>query len=179
MNTEMQPRYFLGDLTEVENLSRFDAKIAGSKMFRSYSEVEGSYLHSLPGEAMKKCRIDRVLSPTNLALASGWTLGPVGIEAKAGNLAIGKGLAQAMDYRRAAFRMNGGYDVILRWIFIYPAQKQSGPLESVMAQHGVGSCFWGYHDELILWANGRQIAQIGNEQEVGKMPVSGNKRGSR
>jgi hypothetical protein len=170
---------FQGDLTEEENLARFDEEVGRSGMFRVYREVEGRYLHLLPSNEVKACRIDRILSPTQKTINAGWSIGPIGIEAKAGGHKVGPPLCQAMDYRRAAFRMPGGFDVILRWVFLYPLGKMTGPIESVMAQNGLGVCFWGHHDNLIFSADGRRVIQTYGDHDVRNMPQSGGKLGSR
>lgn len=170
---------FIGACDEVTNLSSFDAVLGQSDLFRVRKEVTGQYVHALPGENLQAPRIDRILVPTQTAMNAGWTIGPVGVEAKAGGHKVGPALCQAMDYRRAAFSMPGGYDVILRWVFLYPLGKQMGAIASVMAQHRLGFCYWGPRGNLIFSADGRRMCQLGSNPHVGSMPVSGAKRGSR
>lgn len=176
-----RPELFVGSDTEPNNLARFDRAVGSQQMFRVLHEVDGEYIHALPGQDRQNCRIDRLLFPTQAAIRAGWDHGPFGVEAKAGGKACGPAICQAMDYRRAGFRTTSGIVVLLKWVFLYPLAKQTGPTASVMAQHKIGSCFFDGGNRLKFYAGGRWIWTPNDNKDrwFGELPTCGDKVGSR
>lgn len=50
----------------------------------------------------------------------------------------GRPLSQAIDYTRSVFDFTHGFMIMLRWVFVWPLEKQHGALASIMAQNKVG-----------------------------------------
>lgn len=109
--------------TEADAAAELDARVEQSGLFRSppYREVRGYYL----------------LFPSDKLRAAGWDE-PVGIEIKRSGEPLGPALSQAIDYTYAAFAA-GPYWVHLTKIFLWPLTPQSGAIESVMLQNGIGA----------------------------------------
>lgn len=112
-------------------------------------EVPGFVAHYAPWQQPgSNVRIDRVLVPTPALCALGWPGWAVGVEIKRSGIPCGPPLAQAMDYVRSAFYIQG-VPQYLQWVFVWPLQSPSGPLASLMVHHHVGSA-WLHRDQLEL-----------------------------
>jgi hypothetical protein len=87
-------------------------------------------------------RIDRILLPTPRLLELGWTHGAVGIEVKRSKVKIGPPLAQAMDYSRTVWTLPGyGVRIWLDWVFLWPMDRQTGSMASILAQNRIGCAY--------------------------------------
>lgn len=124
--------------TEAESAAAFDAAIAPSGLFRTYSEVPGELLQPRAGQVERTVRIDRVLVPSPEALLRGWSLGAIGVELKRSGEKVGPPLAQAMDYLRSAWRVRGVL-IHLDAVFLWPMAKQHGAIASLMAHNRIGA----------------------------------------
>ena len=125
--------------SEAAQLNLLDEVVARTGLFTSYAEVPGTLIQPRPGVIDKGMRIDRLLVPNQTLIGHGWRHGVIGIEAKPLGAKLGPALAQAMDYTRSAFTLpGGGFQVVPSWVFLWPFQKQHGPIASVMAQNRVG-----------------------------------------
>jgi hypothetical protein len=136
--------------TEQESAQAFDDAIEGlGGLFRVYREVEGRYQHLRPSQKLQTPPIDRILVPTNEIKARGWTLGPIGVEIKASQVKLGPPLCQIIDYSRAAWSINGSW-VIPEWYFLWPTNKLSGPLQSVLAGQRCGGIYRDQYQRLVF-----------------------------
>lgn len=125
--------------TESESAAALDALLITADLFNVYPEVRGTLIQPRPGQVDKGVRIDRILIPNQRLLDLGWRHGIVGVEIKRSDIAVGRPLAQAMDYTRSTFTLPGScFQVIPTWVFVWPEDKQHGPLASLMAQNRVG-----------------------------------------
>lgn len=125
--------------TEAESAAALDALLDTADLFRVYPEVNGQLIQPRPGQVVRGVRIDRILVPTDRLIELGWRHGIIGVEIKRSDKAVGRPLCQAMDYTRSTFTLpGGGFQVIPSWVFVWPEDKQHGPLASLMAQNRVG-----------------------------------------
>lgn len=108
------------------------------RWFRVLPEVTGWYVGPRPHILPKQPRIDRILLPSRELMAAGWRLGPVGVECKRKGEKIGPAICQALDYSHAVFPISGGCTVALEWIFIWPIDKVTGDIASIMSQNRIG-----------------------------------------
>jgi len=124
--------------------------IIDENLWRPFHEVRGSYMNFKPWQEREECKIDRILVPTPELIRLGWKLGPVGIECKMSNKKIGPCISQCLDYTNAIFEMPQGTWIVLKWVFLWPLEKQRGAIESVMAQHRIGSAWEDRKHRLVL-----------------------------
>ena len=169
---------------EPASCQAFDDAIERSGWFRVHREVRGEYLFRRPGCEQAQPRIDRILVPTSVAMAAGWSMGFVGVEIKKSGTKLGKIVAQCMDYATACWRMPNGCRYVTEWVFIFPAEQPIGDLASVMAQHRIGTAKTGYsrgegRSGIILQAGGLNVFENVYGAASCKPPVSGTKVGSR
>lgn len=167
--------------TEAHNGLVIDYVIDSTALFTSHPEVPGTLIQPRPGQRDKGMRIDRLLVPTQKLVDLGWRHGIIGIEIKPTNVKLGPPLAQAMDYSRTAFTLpGGGFQVVPSWVFVFPFEKEHGPLASVMAQNRVGTATISKWSLLTLRCGEATILHIANDGtvRVGTHTV-GNKAGSR
>jgi len=130
----------VGYATEEEAAEAFDRTVVEHLlgMFSLYREVPGTLIQPRAGQVDKGVRIDRVLMPRRSAAVAGWTLGAVGVEVKRSGAELGLWLAQSMDYMRSTWTVQG-ISVQLGAVFLWPCEKQHGPIASVMSHNRVGS----------------------------------------
>lgn len=110
-------------------------------LWREYDEVRGTLTQRRPGQDSKELRIDKILVPDRPLLELGWSHGVIGIEAKRSGVKIGAPIAQAMDYSRAVWTLPGGIKVWLDWVFVWPMDRQTGPMASILAQNRIGCAY--------------------------------------
>ena len=174
-----------GFVTETEACHAFDEVMEKSTAFDARREVHGHYMTPRIGIEPRKPRIDRVLWPTADLLQAGWALGPVGVECKRSDAKLGPPIAQMLDYSHAVWNMGNGHWTALRWIFIWPLDKLSGPLASIMAQNRLGGIQPNFYPRKWLsgltFHSGEQIMLRLTTAgfEVPKFNGQGNKTGSR
>lgn len=125
--------------TEAEACVAFDAAVASTGLFHIHREVRGTLTQPRPGQVDKTVRIDRILIPAQRLIDLGWRHGIVGVEIKRSGVKLGPALAQAMDYTRSTFTLEGGdFLIVPTWVLVWPAENEHGPMASVMAQNRVG-----------------------------------------
>lgn len=125
--------------TEADSAAAFDAAVEATGLFFNYKEIRGTLLQPRPGQIDKSVRIDRLMLPTQRLMDLGWHHGAVGVEIKRSGVKVGPAVAQAMDYSRACFTIFGGVQVVPSMVFLWPVDKQHGPLASVLAQNRLGT----------------------------------------
>lgn len=169
---------FYGDWAdEAGACAEFDRRIAGSGLFRSYPEVNGFYLAARVHRQPKSARIDRILIPTPKLKDAGWT-STIGVEIKASGEKLGPALCQAIDYTYAAFDIGGTF-VHPEMIFLWPLQKQTRAVKSVMVQNGIGEVYDSRTD-LLVFNSEHALIRIGRDGSVKTAPhVAARKVGSR
>lgn len=142
--------------TEAASASAFDLRIEATGLFHIYREVIGTLTQPRPGQRDRALRIDRVLMPSPELRIQGWSHGAIGVELKRSGENIGPPLAQAMDYVRGSWQINGVW-FQLGVVFLWPMQKQSGPLASLMVHNRIGAAVPVGHDGVKL-ALGEEVA---------------------
>jgi len=118
-----------GFATEAAALDAFDLIIKRhSHAFAVYREIKGSLLQPRPNTGgFGPLIIDRIVVPKQPVIDAGWVFGPFGVEANG----LGKPVAQAQDYSRAAFQMPASFrhaTIMLQW----------GDIGSIAAQSRIG-----------------------------------------
>lgn len=147
--------------------------------------VSGYMLHPrLDVEGTCGKQLDVMLQPTSYLMECGWRWGFVGVECKKSETKLGRVISQAMDYTRCAWTIPPyGFDVMARFVFIWPCEPVGGDLQSVMVQHRIGVAYprGKSNSQLWLWFNGTlAYADQGDKQpRIAKDLVGGNKQGSR
>lgn len=125
--------------TEEQAAAALDAAVTATGLFTIHKEVRGTLTQPRPGQVDKGVRIDRILIPNQALIDLGWRHGIVGVEIKRSGVKLGPALAQAMDYTRCTFTLDGGdFLVVPTWVLVWPAETEHGPLASLMAQSRVG-----------------------------------------
>lgn len=173
-------------IDEPASSADLDSRIADCGLFNVYRECRGQYIqpptHTTRNERgeIPSPRIDRILTPKKELLAEvNWTLGVIGIECKASGKKLGPVVSQCLDYSRASFTV-GGFDVMLKWVFIWPLKHFVGDVASVMNQHRIGGAWGDSWDKFALRAADAYCFQIDNNSKIHfKSPVCGGKVGSR
>lgn len=179
----IQQIYTGGDFeSEADAWDAFDRIILANKAFRMHREVEGEYLQPRIDTEEKSPRIDRILIPLGAAVEAGWVDGAIGIEGKRSGKKIGRLISQAMDYTRAAFCLKSGppgLTLLLKWVFVFPVEREVGDLESIMAQNRIG-CATVYNRGIRFTCGGSNALVLGEDGTVAaKQLPMGRKRGSR
>lgn len=128
-----------GFATEKESAAAFDRLIEATGFFHVYSEVPGWYFNRRMFCNDQAPRIDRILAPTQRLIELGWRKGDIGIELKKSGTKLKDVLNQALDYRGALFDLPNGRLIGLRQVFIWPFTRQTGPIESIIAQNRIGT----------------------------------------
>lgn len=125
--------------TEADAAAAFDDAVAATGLFANHCEVRGTLTQPRPGQIDKSVRIDRILIPNQKLIDLGWHHGIIGVEIKRSGVKLGPALAQAMDYTRSTFTLEGGdFLIVPTWVLVWPAENEHGPLASLMAQNRVG-----------------------------------------
>lgn len=162
-----------------------DGRLDKCDLFKVYKECHGQYIqppmYTRPGSfgGTPFPRIDRILVPNQPLVSIGWSLGVIGIECKAPGKKLGAVVSQCLDYSRAVFNVRG-FDVMLKWVFIWPLREYFGDIASVMDQHRIGGG-WGWGpDDIDLRTSGPHILRVkANAAPWFRPPVCGNNIGSR
>lgn len=166
--------------TEAEAAAAFDALIDPAD-WKPRKEVCGEILHPRLGVRQQVVRIDRMLFPTESLIKQGWKHGAIGIELKRSGESIGPVIAQAQDYLRSAWRIQGGVWVLCSYVFIWHLTHVKKSAASVMAQSSIGCASGQYRGsdgapKLRLMFNNQVMYLSGN---VKASVVGGLKAGSR
>lgn len=167
--------------SEKESAAALDRALAGFAGFRVCREVRGQYMAPKLGQELSAPRIDRVLVPTAEFVASGWRHGIVGVECKRSEEKTGRPISQLLDYSRAVFQIKPGFWVVPALLFLWPLERISGPLESVMVQHHLGSA-WSDPFRALCLHSGQYVLRVHHGGRVAFGPdiaAQGRKAGSR
>lgn len=136
--------------TEQEAAQAFDKTVDDlGGLFRVYKEVEGRYQYFRPTQDLKTPRIDRILVPTTELKLAGWDLGPIGVELKKSDTKLGPPLCQLIDYTHATWNINGNW-MVPQWYFLWPVEKLTGPLQSILAGQWCGGVYKDQYHRLIF-----------------------------
>ena len=136
--------------TETESARAFDELVEGlGGLFRVHKEVEGRYQYFKPAQNLRTPRIDRILIPEPPLKDAGWDLGPVGVELKASSKKLGPLLCQLIDYSKATYRIGTTW-IVPEWFFLWPADKFTGPLQSVLAGQRCGGAYKDQYGQLVF-----------------------------
>lgn len=152
--------------TEQDAAAAFDEAVERTGLFAMHREVRGTLLQPRPGQVDKSVRIDRILIPTPRLGQLGWNLGMVGVEIKRSGIKVGPAIAQAMDYTRACFTIGYGVQIIPTMVFLWPADKQHGPLASVLAQNRLGTAETNRWAALRLMSGEMNVLHVSHTGEV-------------
>lgn len=161
---------------ERESVNALDEVLENCGLFRIYKEVPGYYLQPKPTRHLTSPRIDRVLSPAQLLVESGWSHGLIGIEGKASGVKSGPALSQMLDYSRAIWCLPYGYRVWLNWIFLWPLRKQHLTIASIMAQNCIGSAYPQRWRPLNLMSGEQAILRV---HSTGEFDIGAGQNGQR
>lgn len=134
-------------------------------------------------QELKTPRIDRLLIPKLSLIRLGWDHGAIGIECKKSGDKIGRPIAQMLDYNRATWhvRNHPGVWFMLQGVFLWPLEKTSGPLASILSQHRVGSAESTPYSTLRLCTGEHTVldVRIDGTVRIGDWTSGGRKTGSR
>lgn len=174
---------------EQESARYFDGIMDLHKdLFKVHREVRGQYVQPrfLAEEFIdedgnvQKAKIDRIVSPQQKLIDAGWTYGPFGVELKKSGKALGRPLSQILDYTRAVWFCPNGFNVMLKWCFLWPWDCGSGAVTSICVQNRIGGAFFGSYYRFALKIGGCVPLSISNTGVIRVTPIpSGNKVGSR
>ncbi len=172
---------FVGDFaTEPDAMTELDRLIDESGMFRVFREVQGYYMAARPERQAKDARIDRILVPTKEMQHLGWTA-TIGIEGKRSGADMGPAICQAIDYTWAVFRCGSIY-LYPEYIFLWPAEKATGVVASIMAQNRIGVARppTKHRGLNFIYADTNVITfHADKDAEIQQPPGAGRKTGSR
>ena len=156
--------------TEIEACAYFDNKLEGGKYFNIEKEVIGrrliDFLPCSVGHQGQSVRIDRILYPTEKAIEAGWIWGPIGVEIKKSNMAIGPILAQVMEQRQSLFRsvILGYARISLTLHAVFPVKKVSQDLHSLCETQSILNCYYdSYTDSMKFSMPTRHILKVSKE----------------
>jgi hypothetical protein len=168
--------------SEADSAAALDAALARCDLWRVYKEVPGTLVQPRPVQQDRSVRIDRILVPGETLRNLGWTQGVVGIEIKRSGIKANEALAQCLDYGRSVFTLpTAGIDVWLKWVFLWPLEKTSGVVASILAQNRIGTAYAHRHCSLHLCSGETALLYASadlQEVRIGKGSC-GQKTGSR
>jgi hypothetical protein len=152
-------------LTEAESAADLDRRLMSTGMFVIHREVAGTLIQPRAGQRDRALRIDRILTAGPELRERGWKHGAIGVEVKRSHVNIGPPLAQAMDYVRGSWNIRGTW-VQLGAVFLWPCEKQSGPLASLMVHNRVGSVSTAYGSTGVKFCLGEEVIYSDDLQGV-------------
>lgn len=177
-------QFTIGDFADEDSAKRdFEQRLSKcSRWFKVHKEVVGQSIQPKFGvdDWRGGLRIDYVLQPSIELQQSGWDRGCIGIECKRSGKGIGPVVCQCLDYTRTVWRVGSGTMLMLQWVFIWPLGHVVGDIESVMAQHRIGSAGFDAWSLLTFRVGAQHVIRIdhGGSATV-KAPASGRNAGSR
>lgn len=172
---------------EPDACADLDRRLTASGIWRVMTEVWGEQVHpridtearSTDATRHKGVIIDRMCIPESKIVRAGWTEGAIGIEAKKSGLPLGRRVCQAMDYSRSVFRTPNGVHVMVKWVFLWPAEWPTGDLASLMANFRIGTVAPYSTNGLVFTVNNTHVIVANVDQVSVKLPTCGHKVGSR
>jgi hypothetical protein len=133
----------------------FDALI-NKDYFINEHEVKGRRLFDdKPADCEQKVRIDRVLFPTQRAFDAGWIHGPIAVEIKKSNMAVGPIFSQVLEYRQSIFisKLLRNTRIMPLVFAIFPVQNITRDLHSLQENQIILSCYpkktWPDHGNML------------------------------
>jgi len=152
-------------VTEKQAEDDLVSMIDATDAFYIYRQVAGEPLWKHHFQSPQQVRCDVLLLPAPKLLDLGWHGGAIVIETKKSGVRFGPGLSQLVDYTNSAFYLSGGVAVVPTFGFLFPVQKQHGPLASVMAQQHIGAAEVSY-GRLVLSCGESNVLTISRAGEV-------------
>jgi len=160
--------------TEKEAEFFFDNNLS-KKFFINEKEVPGRRLFDdkpvKTGSDGQNVRVDRIIHPTQFAIDAGWVNGPIAVEIKKSNMALGPIFAQVLEYRQSVFQSKYlGYVRLMPICFaIFPMYKITHDLHSISESQLILSCSKNYNGGLKFGTHGKTAFIVNDESlEVGK-----------
>lgn len=135
-------------VTENEAYTLFDQHMDRNPFFVNEREVTGRRLFDdkpVPvGGGGQVLRVDRIIHPTEDAMQEGWIWGPIGVEIKKSNMAVGPVLAQVLEQRQSIFRskVHQNARIIPLLFAIFPTQGISHDLHSLLETQSIMTCHY-------------------------------------
>lgn len=152
--------------TEAAAAAALDARLEWMDLWTMHREVNGVLLHPGMRQEQRGVRIDRILIPRQRLIDAGWSLGAIGIEIKRSGVRVGPPLAPAIDYVRSAWTIRpDGLAIVLGACFVWPMDKQSGPLCSLMSNTRVGSASFSNYESLVLTLGEEHVLRVATSGE--------------
>lgn len=111
--------------------------------------MEGRYQYFRPGQDLQTPRIDRILLPNSRLKEAGWTLGPIGVELKRSGTKLGPPFCQLVSYSHATFKIGNTW-IVPEWYFLWPAERLTGPLQSILAGQRCGGAYRNQYGQLVF-----------------------------
>ena len=154
---------------EKEAAAFFDSKI-NPKFFYNEKEVVGRRLFDdksvARGTYEQILRIDRILHPTRLCFESGWKYGPIGIELKSSNIALGGAFSQILEQRQSIFRSGflNNTRIIPLMFAIFPLEKVLGDVHSLLHTQLILACSYREYTKTMRFSNGNMtVLDVGQD----------------
>ena len=175
-----------GDFSlESETEIFFDQKI-NQLFFTIEPQVFGRRLYDdkfvKRGAKEQVLKIDRILHPTQLCFDKGWKYGPIGIELKASNIAIGGVFAQVLEQRQSIFcsKFLNNTRIMPSFFAIFPLDKISGDMHSLLHSQLILACSYHKYNNVIRFSNGNlNILDVGSDICVNSNYKPSTKKGHR
>lgn len=153
----------------------FDSKI-NNKFFHIEKEVVGRRLFddkpkqkSDDGEDEEQgVRIDRLLIPNQSAYDAGWKYGPIAVEIKRSNMAIGPSYAQVFEYRQSLFISKYLYNSrIMPLVFaVFPMTEVKYDLHSLSMTQIILSCRYNRYNNSLKFGYSSLTALEITDKEI-------------
>lgn len=155
---------------EKETEDFFDSKI-NSQFFVIEKQIKGRRLFDdkFIQSNQQNLILDRLLHPISLCYQKGWRFGPVGVELKKSNIAVGGIFAQVLEQRQSLFlsRFLNNTRIIPSFFAIFPLDQIHGNMHSLLHAQLIMACHYHDHTKTIRFTNGNQnILKVGKELVV-------------
>lgn len=168
--------------TEPDAVSAF-LNIVNRDHWQVLQEVEGWMLHPrIDTAGSGRPRIDILLQPRRGLIEFGWRWGVVGIECKKSGTKLGRVISQAMDYTRCVWGTPNGFNIMTRFVFVWPCDPVKNDLESVMIQNRIGVANLQHRAPRLRLCYGSTVAYADNgngQPHIADELRGGSKQGSR
>jgi len=157
---ELGQTTFKGFSTEKEAELFFDKNLP-VKYFNNEKEVKGRRLFDDKPTAIdsdgQNVRIDRIIHPTSEAIIAGWKWGPIAVEIKKSDMALGPIFAQILEYRQSVFlsRFLGNSRIMPLIFAIFPMHRVTHDLHSMSESQLILSCHPAYGGGIQFGTSGK------------------------
>lgn len=170
---------------EKETEQFFDSKI-NLNFFTIEKEVTGRRLFDdkcIKRDAKKQIlRIDRILHPTQLCFEKGWRYGPIGVELKASNIALGGIFAQVLEQRQSIFCSSflNNTRIMPSMFAIFPLAEIRGDMHSLLHTQLILACSFREWNNAIRFSTGNlNVLEVGSDICVNENWQPSTKKGHR